>query len=256
VKAWLEAMDSGRLNPPTDVHDAAAWDTYWTNQLEVGAPDQGFSDIMSSHGHLVELLARRDVRTILCAGNGLSTEALALALHGFQVTALDISAVAGDYMAAALRRPHHPVSRIPGLRFTDESIVFADAGQIAAELCPKIHQTASHPPRGGGSLTFATGDLLNADVCPGPYDAVIERRTVQLFPQEEIELALERLTSRLAPRGMFVSHLHDGRGRPREHRPHHASEWAKSHGFTIDYEADLSTRRSAARLACLMMSTG
>src|SRR5262245_8573311 len=88
--AWLAAFESGRLNPPKNVRDAAGWDTYWKNHLEVGAPDQGFSDMMSSDDTLVPLLSRRGVRTILCAGNGLSSEALALAMSGFDVVALDI----------------------------------------------------------------------------------------------------------------------------------------------------------------------
>ena len=56
--------------------------------------DQGFADMVSSDDALPGLLTRRGSRTILCAGNGLSLEALSLALLGFQVTALDISAVA------------------------------------------------------------------------------------------------------------------------------------------------------------------
>jgi hypothetical protein len=83
---WVEAFEAGRLTPPRNVHDAAAWDTYWTNQLDVGPMDQGFSDMMSSDRGLAGLLIDRGARTVLCVGNGLSTEALAVALLGFEVS--------------------------------------------------------------------------------------------------------------------------------------------------------------------------
>jgi hypothetical protein len=91
ANAWLEAMKAGRLTPPRDVHDATAWDAYWTNHLQVGLMEQALSDMMSSDERLIGLLTRRGATTILCAGNGLSTEPLSLAVHGFQVTALDLS---------------------------------------------------------------------------------------------------------------------------------------------------------------------
>lgn len=253
--AWLEARESGRLDIPRDVHDAGGWDTYWTNNLEVGPADLAFSDAMSSDESLVALLVSRDARTVLCAGNGLSTEALSLALHGFDVTVLDLSAVAISTMAESLRDPGHRVNGVPGFRLTDDAIVFGDAGSIPPELCPKIHRSEAHPPRAGGSLRFAAGDLISTDLCPGPFDVVIERRTVQLFPEQERPVALERLVSRLAERGTFVSHHHDGRGRPGSAR-HYATEWVKAHGFVLDYQVDAGTRRSTSRLARLNLSTG
>ena len=252
---WLEALESGRLSPPRDVHDAAGWDTYWTNQLEVGPADLALSDLMSSDAKLIDLFTIRAVRMVLCVGNGLSTEALSLAMHGFHVTALDISAVASGTLSGALQHPEHHAACIPGFSLRNGSFVFGDSGPIPAELCPKIHQTASHRPQAGGTLTFVTGDLVAPDICPGPFDVVIERRTVQLFPEEERSHALTRLVSRLAERGVFVSHHHDGRAGPGSAR-HYAREWVKSNGFVLDYEVDAETCRSAARLACLRLSTG
>jgi len=44
--------------------------------------------MMSSDPTLPALLSRRGARTVLCAGNGLSIEPIALALLGFRVTVL------------------------------------------------------------------------------------------------------------------------------------------------------------------------
>jgi hypothetical protein len=93
---------------------------------------------------------------------------------------------------------------------------------------------------------------MNADLCPGPFDVIVERRTVQLFPQREQPTALERLAARLTPRALLVSHQHHGGGRPNEPRSHFADTWAADQGFTIDRGgADVN-----ARVARLVFTTG
>ena len=119
--AWLESLQDGRLNPPRDVHDAAGWNAYWAAHLGAGLMEQAFADMMSSDPPLPGRLAARGVRNILCAGNGLSGEALALALFGFNVTALDISTVPGGAMGDALRQPNHPVNGIPEFSIGDDN---------------------------------------------------------------------------------------------------------------------------------------
>ena len=256
LAAWAKAAEAGHLTLPRDVHDANAWNTYWTNDLNVGAIDQGFNDMMSSDDRLIELLARRGAGTVLCAGNGLSSEVLSFAVHGFQVTALDLSHVPAAAMAGYLRDPEHPMQQIPGFRATEDGAVFEGSGPIPADLCPKMHRTDAYLPRRGGSLRLVSGDLTVPEVCPGPFDVIIERRSVQLFPEEERANALDRLAARLPERGTFVTHMHDGGGGPGRHRPHHAYDWAKSRGFVVNYEVDEETRRSAPRLAWLWLTTG
>jgi len=254
--AWRAAFEAGLLNVPQDVRDPRAWDNFWRNQIEFGG-DQGLADMMASDATLPELLTRRGSQTILCAGNGLSDEALSLALLGFQVTALDISAVPAQVFAFMFRSPDHPVHRIPGFRIgNDNTVTVACDGPIDPELCPPMHRSADQAPKGGGALAFVTGDLIDPDVCPGPFDVVIERRTVQLFPQHEHTTALHRLSERLAERGVFVSQEHQGGWRPGEPRTHHAEAWLKSRGFVLESEAKGDQRDSAPRLAYLMFTSG
>jgi hypothetical protein len=257
LAAWLAASEAGRLHPPRDVRDRCAWDTYWRTQIEVGPIDQGFADVMSSDAALPGLLTKRGSQTILCAGNGLSDEALSLALLGFQVTALDISAVPAEVIGRMLRSLEHPVHRIPGFRLVDDNTVAVDGdGPIDAELCPAIHRSADRAPRCGGSLTFVTGDVMDPDVCPGPFDVVIERRTLQLFPRSEQASALDYLVERLAERGVFVSHQHQGGWKPGQPRTHYAEGWLRSHGFVFRFEAEGDQDGSIPRLASLKFSTG
>ena len=254
--AWMAAMEAGELQPPRDVHDGRAWDRYWTSHLRVGPLEQGFNDMMSSDDGLVATLRRREVRSILCVGNGMSTEALSLALHGFQVTALEISSVVCSTFEESLKESEQLTSRFPGFRVEGDVLIFGDSGPIPPELCPNIHRNDAHPPKAGGRLEFVCGDLSDPAMCPGPFDVVIERRTVQLFPEEEREAALDRLAARLSARGMFVSHMHDGGGGPGRHRPHHAREWAKARGFVVDGWRDTETEAAVARVARIQLSTG
>ncbi|HVJ27736.1 MAG TPA: hypothetical protein VM493_09330 [Vicinamibacterales bacterium] len=254
---WLAASEAGALRPPGDVHDAAGWDSYWRAHIRVGPLEQGFSDMMSSDPELPALLLDRSVRTILCVGNGLSAEAFSLALCGFEVTALDISAVPAELIADQWRHPEHPLHTIPGFTIDEENVVrFTDSGPIETEHGSRMHRGNVNMYRGGGSLKSVIGDLVNAAVCPGPFDVVIERRTLQLFPPEERIHGLERLVARLASRGMFVSQQHSGGWRPGQPRTHYAQEWLRSAGFVMRSHADGAEANSAPRLASLTFSTG
>jgi hypothetical protein len=210
---------------------------------------------MSSEPTLPALIAKRGSRTILCVGNGLSTEAISLALHGFSVTALDISTVPGEVFRAMLLDSEHPVNRIAGFSVCDGSMSLDADGPIDPELCPPMHRGAVYPPRGGGSLSFVTGDLLDPAICPGPYDVVIERRTLQLYSEAEQLVALDRLISRLSNPGIFVSHQHAGWWRPGDDRTHYADAWLSSRGF-VNSGMTNDDSGDAPRLACLTFSSG
>jgi hypothetical protein len=252
---WLEARRAGRLDVPQDMHDRAAWDTYWDNQLIVGTIQQSFSDWMSSSERLPALLATRGARTILCAGNGLSTEPISLALMGFEVTALDISEVPGQAFANALQNPGHAFRQIPGCDLRDGILRFTGTGPIDPRHCPDIHRSDDYPPRRGGSLQFRTGDLTDPTICPGPYDVVIQRRTLQLFPKDEQFMALERLVGRLGTPGTLVTHRHVGSLQASASAPPIA-DWLISLGFVLQGASDAEQRRTARRLACVHITSG
>jgi hypothetical protein len=86
-------------------------------------------------------------------------------------------------------------------------------------------------------VEFVTGDLLDLTVCPGPFDVVIERRTVHLFPEHERRAALEALAGRLSQVGIFLSQCDDpgwpSRSRPRPLPFHVAESWFREQGWTV-----------------------
>lgn len=113
IEALLDAAQ-----PPRDMHDRKAWDDFWLKHLDYRAREQPLADAMAGDDLLPTMLRRRGARTILCAGNGLSFEAVDLALLGFEVTALDLSDAPVQLLDAPMRDPSHPVWRFPGFRVT------------------------------------------------------------------------------------------------------------------------------------------
>lgn len=229
----LGALEPGRCRPPADPRSRSGWDEHWNDYLTYGAGILSLLDRLAADESLPPLLAARGARTVLCAGNGLSIEATSLALLGFDVTALDLSDVPREQLERARRSADHPLHRVPGLVFREDgSASVAGAGPIDGGFCPTMHRSAAHPNRAGGVLRFVTGDLCDAAVCPGPFDVVVERRTAQLFPEPLRSLVLERLTSRLATPGVFVSQEHHP-GEPRRGGDHFASAWLRDRGFAV-----------------------
>jgi hypothetical protein len=160
---------------------------------------------------LVNTMLEYGLRTVLCAGSGISQEPRALAEAGFDVTALDVSPTA---LAVA-----------QAYRLGDEGFRF---------FCGFVSRQVGRPAR------FEVGDLLDSDICPGPFDVVIERCTVQRFPEETRASALDALAKRLGRVGILLSQCLDDQFDPdlgwKQHPTglFHASEpWCRDRGWTI-----------------------
>jgi hypothetical protein len=169
----------------------------------------------------------RQFSTVLCLGNGSSPEPHLLAAAGLKVTALDISPVA-----------------------TALAYGFA--------LGPREIERHLGPTRGrrGGCVDFIVGDLMDASVCSGPFEVVIERRTLQLFPKAERRQALEAVTSRLVPRGILLTHCHDGNGRPPRQPTHVIEPLLSGCGFEVRYlMADHSEPATSSRQIAFVVTT-
>jgi hypothetical protein len=154
-------------------------------------------------------------QSVLCVGNGLSGEAAALADAGFAVTALDRSPFA-----------------------------VAHAPPAAPESPPFAAYFGQACSRAGGSLRVVHGDLFDPQVCPGPFDVIIERRTLQLWSRlepvvdgDDCDRGLAAVTARLADASLFVSHQHIGCWRPGQSRQHFAQRWLAARGFPIALDA-------------------
>jgi hypothetical protein len=211
---------------PMEPKDARFWDEWWRDRFSERTPEADmfprYHQVpLDRHGGNLSYLARDNddllaavmteygLRTVLCAGNGVSQEPRALAAAGFDVTALDISPLAVSCAEAC---------------HDDRGLDFCS---------PRIRRRA-------GRVEFVVGDLLGTTVCPGPFDVIVERRTVQWFPEHQRPAALSALSGRLSQVGIFLSHCLDDPFPPElgwsQHECgwFHASEsWFRAHAWTI-----------------------
>ena len=204
-----------------DHQTAGRWDEWWRARFARGTFDRSpdwpmrfmrswgtLFNLACDDSLLVHVMGDYGLRTVLCAGNGTSHEARALAAAGFDVTALDISSVA--------------------VKFAE-----ADAEPLHSWVSPRLY-------RPGGRVAFVIGDLLDPGVCPGAFDVVIERRTVERFQEQERSQALAALSGRLGRVGIFLSVCFDDNfpldlgWSQHESGFFHASEsWFREHDWTI-----------------------
>jgi hypothetical protein len=215
--------EAGRDSPTItdDMRDAMFWDQWWKDRLSRGsahwfmfpmieAPLVQYRgclhDLANSDHLLIAIMAEYGLRTILCVGSGISQEPRALAEAGFDVTALDLSPTA--------------------LRVAE-----------AFELDPLgvSHFCGPEANRTGGHVDFVVGNLLDTTVCPGPFDVIIERRTVQGLREEKRAAALEALAARLGEVGILLSHCNRNNYSPTtDPGLFHASEsWFRERDWTI-----------------------
>ncbi len=212
------------LQSPEDPHDVEAWDRYSVTQAQFGfAP--GLYDMMIDDRDLVRVMNEEGMCNVLCAGCGVSREPRVLAEAGFQVGALDISPRAIDITRA--------------LDFSSE---------VFEEFCETDMRQE------GGRIEHVVGDIFDEEICPSPFDVIVERRTAQLFSGEELQRVMRALTSRLSTSGIFVSHCHDGGWRPPEMPRHFTQTWFEENGWTIWFGAP--RKKALERVAWLFITTG
>jgi len=216
--------DLSWLDPPLDPLDVAAWDRYWLAQVGHGLGPPLF-DMFCDNRNLVQVMNAEGMTRILCAGNGISQEPRALAQAGFQVVALDQSSQAVE-IAREFEFP------------TEGFEYFCESGMR----------------RPGGHVDFVVGDILNPEVCPGPFDVIIERRTAQIFFNHDVGGVLRALAERLDEDGVFLSHCHDGAWKPPVEPRHFTKSWFQQNRWTI-WDGG-SGRKPPGRVAWLFTSTG
>ncbi len=212
------------LFPPSGDAGAEAWQRYWSDQLAHHLAPPLFDMLFDDHD-LAEEMARAGLRTVLCAGNGISMEPRALAAAGFTVTAVDLSPLALEVART------DPCVGVPIEHFIDP-----------------------RSARPGGGVTFVEGDILDPACCPGPFDVVIERRMAQDYPAERLGEVLGALAARLAPEGILVTHCHDAAWKPPAPPRHVTLDWLRAHGWRIWNGA--GGPKPPGRVAWPVVSTG
>jgi hypothetical protein len=225
-RPWAQKVGDEELDlvcPPQNPEDAAGWDCYWSEQNKYGLGP--LFDIVCHDHLLVRTLKDEGMSRILCAGNGISFEPQALAAAGFAVVALDLSPRATE-IARSLK---------------------LDTKRLEHFLDPAMVSS-------GGRADFVVGDIRDSTICRGPFDAVIERCTAQLYNFYGTNEILDKLAERLDSNGILISHCHDRAWRPPAERRHANRSWFEENGWTI-WSGD-PAKKPAGRVAFLSVSTG
>lgn len=216
--------DLSWLYPPASPADVADWDRYWIEQVKHGLGPAIF-DMFSDDRNLVEVMNIEGMKSILCAGNGISQEPRALAQAGFEVVALDISPQAAE---------------------------LAQRFDFPKERCDFFCDPNTQRP--GGNVDFVVGSILDPTVCPGPFDVIIERLTAQTFLRDNMGAVLTALAARMGRNGIFLSHSHDGGWSPPAEPRHFTEAWFRENQWVIWNGSP--GRKPPGRVAWLVTSTG
>ena len=212
------------LNPPADPLDITGWDQYWIDHVRHGIGPPLF-DMFCDDSALVKVMNDEGMKNILCAGNGISQEPKALAAAGMDVVALDLS---------------------------PQAVEIAKGYGFPTEAFNHYCETGLRQP--GGHVDFVIGNILNPEVCPGPFDVIIERRTAQNYFNHDIGVVMSALAGRLTENGIFLSHCHDGGWKPPAKRRHYTESWFQEAGWPIWNGGP--GRKPLGRVAWLFTSTG
>jgi hypothetical protein len=84
-----------------------------------------------------------------------------------------------------------------------------------------------------GRLDYVNANFMDTEICPGPYDVVIERRTVQLLPDAVRARALAALAARLNKPGILYSHCNDSNYGAGKKLFHASEQWFRAEGWLI-----------------------
>ncbi len=212
------------LRPPSDPLDDTAWDRYWIEHVKHGLGPPIF-DMFCDDRNLVAVMNAEGMQTVLCAGNGISQEPRVLAEAGFRVVALDLS---------------------------PQAVEIARTFEFPAEAFEYFCESGMRRPE--GHVKFVVGDILDPDVCPGPFDVIIERRTAQNYFPHNIGVILGALVKRLGHEGIFFSHCHDRTCGPQVTPRHYTKPWFKENRWKI-WDGGPG-RKPPGRVAWLFTSTG
>jgi len=178
---------------PTNINDVEGWNYFWKYLINIDKHDLLF-DIFDDSSWLIPFLKKLGYQTILCAGNGISLEPYALAYAGFDVTVLDVSAYANQYLSSY---------QISGQEL--KYLSYFDNLNLEEVPTEEILNKVK-------SVKFVTGSIFDNDICPGLFDVIITRRTVQLFnliSEDQLIAAMQSLLNRLTPTGLLINHGHN-----------------------------------------------
>ncbi len=212
--------------PPKDPLNIAGWDRYWQYHLTEWETPLKLTHYFEVTKPLMSLIQKMGYTTALSVGCGISLEVRGFAAGGLHAIGLDASQVAIDYAAKCTL-------------FTTYQDQFLEPHE--------------HTP--DGIVEFLVGNFLDPTVCPGPFDVIVSRGTIQYFHRlNMLDTALQSLANRLNATGILVIGTH---GDIPAMEP--ITNWLHAHDFTVyfrEIQENFLYASPGKRAAWHAMSTG
>lgn len=228
----FDASFGGR-NGPAQSWRSRDWDAWWRERFLDFPAEQKWNSYLrplEAMGRCANAQSYRDrqVRRILCLGNGVSQEPRALAHAGFEVIGLDISQTATDF-AASFQLSN------------TELRMFFQWDELGYE---GVFERQARP---GGSCRFVRGDAFDSRVAQGPFDAIFSWRTLQGFDDHEVDEILRAMDARLSAAGLlFITGQNAARSTVR------ISDALAEMGYGVNPQAE----RMDAKTAWVLVASG
>jgi hypothetical protein len=187
--------------PPDDWDNASAWDDYWRDIIEQRS-------VLQFHALQrclplwddVGRLRRRGVHRLLLAGNGVSVEGHALAHMGFEVTALDVSPRACNFVRDFPVEPIHLAQFLQEFRAVHDDLF---GGKVFEPDERRSLARVKREFRAGGSLVATCADMFTYTPMM-PFDVMVANRSIQGFSSERVASLARRFYEWTAPGGLCI----------------------------------------------------
>lgn len=190
------------IRQPRDWSDAEGWDAYWraviADDYERGSNAGSLWRDPFIERYLA-VMRERGMQRVLFAGNGISLEPHALAHCGFDVTAVDVSPAACDFVRKFQLTPPQLGHFLPAFRERMEPGGFRIWEHDPHASLDRVRE--EHRP--GGCLELVAEDLLRWSP-PSPFDVLYAERAVQGFSEEVRRELARRFFAWLSPGGIAV----------------------------------------------------
>ncbi|HYV39247.1 MAG TPA: class I SAM-dependent methyltransferase [Gemmataceae bacterium] len=212
------------------------WDRYWSEILaDVFWKNHNLDSWIFEHTtlHYIQSVEKREGHRVLLAGNGISPEPFGLSHAGIDVTVVEVSEVACEFLSSFI------IDALTlGAMFPVYDEVKTPEGWLQRTLnLEKSATRAVGEKRAGGNVAIVKGDLFEFE--PDQlFDAIISKRAYQGFPADRRQELANRFFRWLRPRGIACVLMHNIRDREPYEAPFHKAGFARASHWTypVDHE--------------------
>lgn len=213
---------------PKDWMDLADWDRYWSETLADDFWRKARINDWSYAGRsYLESVGQREGHRVLLAGNGISAEPYAFAHAGCDVTAVEVSAVACQFLASIEVTPQLLAPMFP----VYDDTVLPNGFTVKRLNVEKSCDRVTKEKRPGGRLSIVCEDLFRYEP-EKPFHVIFSTRAYQGFPPDRCQELARRFYRWLEPGGIAFIEMLNIRGREPLEDPFRAAGFQEAESWS------------------------